>query len=748
MTEKMLQQTDDQSSEDHGYDRKRLEALAESLIKKRDAAIIFRASSGVERRWREDQDVFDVLSKTSESGRSMIDYATGDAYPRGSTGPVRSMAVTSLLPGKCETAEGRFCDIMFPVDNRNWGLLVTPVPDLVKAMTDKRPVINTMTNQPEIGPEGHPVKPSDIAKSIMDSAKQSMEAMETEIDDQLTECSYNAECRKVVQTSVRLGTGVLKGPNVIKSIRKAWMPKSDGTRTVHVLKSVEEHKPESKWVDIWNCYPAPETGDDMRRCPYMWEYDEIRPRELGALRGIEGYFEDQIRAVLAEEPLRTTEVKWNKDNTAAKINRQNAMKGSYYEKWEYHGDVDREDLLALGFEFEEYYGQAISVCVVFVNDRPIKIQLNVLDTGDLPYDFFQWRKVAGSPWGIGVTRIGIWWERIINAGWRGMLDNARDSSGANVVVSSGLAPIDGKWEITGKKIWRAIEASIDDVTKAFGQFQIKSNQREMQALIEFALRFLDMETTLPMLFQGEQGKLPDTLGATNILVDSNNVALRTRVKIWDDQITSPHITRYYHWNMQYNDREDIKGDFNADARGTSVLMARDEQSKALVGVFKLKGDPDVDREVDWSKAVRQLCQSMRLDILKSDADKEKDEEAEKNQGQPADPKLQAAQIRAEGDLQKAQMIQQSGQQELEFKAQEAERQRQFEAKMKEMDLQMKMMEFAEVRGLELDKIKADLTKEASKQNLMRELADKKTAEMTKPPVEPAGRAPAGEAYQK
>jgi len=727
--------------------RRKLDALAETLLKKRDYAVIFRSSSGVERRWREDQQAFDADSDTT-AGNAMIDYATGEASPRGNAGPVRSRVIVNVIRGKSETAEGRFCDIMMPVDDRNWGLKVTPVPELVKGLGDDRIPINTQTGQQVTDASGQPIRTSDIARSQMDKAKRAMKGMEDEIDDQLAECNYNGECRKIIRGSVRLGTGILKGPNIVKRVRKAYVVQRDADNTsAHILQEVEVHEPESRWVDCWNVYPDPECGEDVKRtCSYIWEVEDCMPRDLMGLVNVEGYFNDQIMLALEEEPQRTQASYKNK----WEIKKEALSRGHAYEKWTYSGDVDKEDLESLGVSCADLNGKSLSAHVVFINDRPIKIQLNVLDVGGIPYDFFQWTVVAGSPWGIGIPRQCLWMQRILVAAWRAMMDNARDSAGANVAVGKGVAPVDGRWELTGKKIWRILDgSSIDDVRKAFTQFQLTSNQKELQAIIELALRFLDMETMIPMLFQGEKGEMPETLGATNIMVDSNNVGLRSRVKWFDDQITVPHLTRYYHWNMQYNENPDIKGDFNVKALGASVLLARDQQMRYLVNLFSLRGDPKVDAEVDWGKATRQLFEAAKIDVLKSDEDKKRDQENRKNQPKPQDPKLQVAKIRADGEMQKAKLVQNSDMAELEFKAQEAEKQRQHEAMMKELDAKIKMMEFSQQSGLSLQQIKADLSKEASRQNLQRELSDKdRAAQVATPPTEPAGRAAPGRAYEQ
>jgi hypothetical protein len=623
---------------------------------------------------------------------------------------------------------------------------VTPVPQLAKALKDERPVTNTETGQQMVS-DGEPVTAAQIARVKADAAVLAMTQMESEIDDQLTECGFNGECRKVARDAVRIGTGILKGPNIVKQLRKAWVPVDEGSK-VFRMQSVEDPTPVSKRVDYWNIYPDPQCGDDIKRASYVWEYDEILPRELRACMGVRGYFTDVISQILREDPIRTT-VRYNQNRKKTEISHQSIARGLTYEKWEYYGDLTRDDLIAAGVNLDDYPdNQTLGACVVFVNDHPIKVMLNVLDTGDLPYDFFQWCQVKNSPWGIGVVRIGTWAQRVIQAAWRAMMDNARDSSGANICIGSGVEPVDGTWQLTGKKLWR-MTGDLDDVRKAFLQFQLESRQGDLQAIIEMALRFLDMETSLPMLFQGEQQEMPETLGATNIVVDSNNVTLRSRVKLWDDQITRPHVTRYYHWNMQYNENPDIKGDYNVDPRGTSVLLARDQQARTLISLMPLRNDPRVDNEIDWGKAVRELFTSLRLNVLKSDDDKKRDEAAKKKQPeQPQDPKIQAATIRSQGELQKAELTQKSDQAELEFKAQEAEKERQHDRAMKEMELNIKAMELSQSQGVELSKIKSELARDAAKINLQRELTDKKMRgpEMLTPPVEPPQRAAPGRAY--
>jgi len=723
-----------------------IEAFASNLTKKRNIAVTARASCGIEQIWREDEMAFEGLDETAIRNR-MIDYATQDAYARQAyKGPKRSKVIINIVRPKCETAEGRFSDIQLPTDGKNWGLLVTPKPELMDAMKDDRPAVMKETKEPITGPDGQPVKIKDVAKSDKEIAEDKVKKMEAQINDQLTECGFNGECRKVIQSAVRLGTGILKGPMVVKDIKKSWKSESDGETTVRVLEAIEDQAPISRAIDPWDVYPDPECRDDIKRAAYIWERRMITPRELRELAGVEGYFTDQINEVLREEPVKLN-VATDKQNEFL-VRYNVGTKGSSYELWEYNGDVDREDMEALGVPCDSDF-PSISACVVMVNDKPIKVTLNPLDTGDLPYDFFVWTKRSGIPWGIGVARELMWPQRVLVAAWRAMMDNAGDSAGANLVIGSGVEPMDGKWEITGKKLWKSNDEQIP-IDKQFGQFQIQNNQKELQAIIEMALRFADMESQLPMLFNGERGELPKTLGATNVLVDSANVALRSRVKLWDDQITRPHITRYYDWNMQYNEDDSIKGDYKVDARGTSVLLEKEQEWQSVKEILEIRADKELSIMIDWKKALKKFFFARNVDILLPDDKLAEKEEEMKNQPPPPDPALQVAQARTQGELQKVQMVQQGDMTELQFKAEQARLDREQEIQIKLMERDMKAMELSQASGVALDKIKAELTITAQKLNtqvaMARDKSLKPSPQLTEPVVEPAPRAKPGYAF--
>jgi hypothetical protein len=237
------------------------------------------------------------------------------------------------------------------------------------------------------------------------------------------------------------------------------------------------------------------------------------------------------------------------------------------------------------------------------------------------------------------------------------------------------------------------------------------------------------------------------------MVDSANVALRSRVKLWDDAITRPHISRYYDWNMQYNEDDTIKGDYKVDPRGTSVLLEREQEWQSIKEVLEVRADPELSSMIDWKKAISKFFTARRIDIMLPDDKIAENEEARKQQPPPMDPALQIAKMRVDGEMQKVQVVQESDMAELQFKAEQANLDRAHETQLKLMDRDIKAMELSQTSGIALDKIKAELTIVAQKLNTQVTLShlEKKAAaapQIATPPTEPTQHAPNGRAYQE
>jgi hypothetical protein len=226
-----------------------------------------------------------------------------------------------------------------------------------------------------------------------------------------------------------------------------------------------------------------------------------------------------------------------------------------------------------------------------------------------------------------------------------------------------------------------------------------------------------------MIMQGNERNAPETVGAMQMLMNASNVVLRRLVKQFDDKITRPHIRRYYDYNMLYSENDEIKGDYEVDARGSSALLVRDIQNQAFMNLLGAAANPAFAPLIDPKKIFEKALQAQHVDprdIMLSDEQIEQNKQAQSQQ-QPQDSSMAVAQIRSQTELQKAQLNQKSDMEELNLKLQMAREDRDFQREMAQMNLNIEMVKLAQTEKLSLESIKAQLGQTALKERSRKEL---------------------------
>ena len=400
----------------------RLQAFGYNMAQQRDEWVRIRYSFGVDKRWLEDEDQYNAKDNIAKQASQMM-TSVEQGYPVTTqmAKPHRSTVYIGLTRQKTNAAEARLADILLPTDDRNWGIQPTPKPDVMVASRDNRMAADRDTGQPMVHPETQePLSMKDIARAAMQVAREKAKAMQTEMDDQLVECDYNAEVRKMLHNAARLGTGVLKGPVVTSRTRKAWQPYKDMQgNQIHQIEIVQEMTPASFSVDPRNCWPDPGCGDNVHAGKGLYERERITVRQVRDLAKQPGFMKDQLRKVLEEGPKKSATFQELKDEDQRDLARDT------YEMWTYWGEVDHDDLQAAGVDVgDKDELRTMSACVVMINSTIVKAYVNPLDGGDIPYDFFVWEKVSDSVWGYGIPYLMRAQQRVLNAAWRQMMDNA------------------------------------------------------------------------------------------------------------------------------------------------------------------------------------------------------------------------------------------------------------------------------------------------------------------------------------
>jgi hypothetical protein len=379
----------------------------------------------------------------------------------------------------------------------------------------------------------------------------------------------------------------------------------------------------------------------------------VTKKQLIELAKRPGYLTDQIRQVIAESPRMVASVGGTYIARMRELSGLQANLDDHrYELWEYHGPVEKDNLRMCGCEVDDDELTEIEAVVAFINGRVIKADLNPLETNESPYSTFCFEDDDTSVFGVGVPYLLRNEQKIVNAAWRMTLDNAALSTGPQIVVNrEKVIPSDNAWDLKAKKIWWGIDDEVD-VNKVFAAFEINSHQAELTDIFDRARELADEVTSLPMLAQGEQGEAPDTLGGTSILMNAANVVLRRVVKQFDDGITKPFIGRMYDWNMQNSEKEEIKGDFEVDARGSSALMVKETQTQALQNLLVIAEREPYKDLTKHAALYRKTVEAQHLnadDIVKTDKELEADGQDPTKQTQEQLLQLQVQELQAKID---------------------------------------------------------------------------------------------------
>jgi hypothetical protein len=634
----------------------RLEREAEDRVAKRQL---------VERRWLDD--LRQLHGEYEPKLRAELEAAK------------RSTLFVNETRPKTNACEARLVDMLFPTDGRNWGVQPTPVPQLAqdaqRAADDAAKLIaqaNAAVAESNPEHERLAAQANDAQATAtrlrldMEEARKRAEAMESEIADQLSECRYSIQARDVIRDACRIGVGVFKGPvaNTDRA-RLSWRKMEGPGASSYELAWAGDPRPAYYRVDPWGFFPDP-NARTIEESSDFFERHLMTKKDLRALARQPGFDADAIRRLLILAPAGTaptyiTELRSISGVTAAADAR--------YHVWEYRGPIGMEEMrdlcACLGKDDMVVEGESdplaeIQVVLWFCQGEILKFGIATLDSGEAIYSVYNLEKDDSSVWGFGIPYLMRDAQRAVNGAWRMMMDNAGLSVGPQLEIDrSVIEPADNDWTLTARKIW--LRGANAQGKPGIIAHDIASHQAELAGIIEIAKQLIDDETAMSEIAQGEQGShTTQTAQGMSILMNSVNVVFRRMVKNFDDDVTIPNIRRLYDWNMQFSDRQDIKGDFNVDARGSSVLLVRETATQNLMALTNFVGHPVLGAMLKAPPLLRKLVQGMMIsadEVVKTDEELEQDarnQQAQRQDGQP-DPRAEIEMKKIEVAMRKAEL---------------------------------------------------------------------------------------------
>ncbi len=533
--------------------------------------------------------------------------------------PKRSKAFVRLTRTKVKTMDARMMDIAFPGGTeKNYAIDPTPVPDI----PDEKKAEIVATIMAERGTE--PTE-DEIRTIANDVAKKAAERMGTQIDDQLTEGKYVETIQDVMHSGHLFGTGVLKGPLVEKKVERHWTK----TGGAHELLEREVRFPFFEFVPIWDYYP------DMSATRHEdtegeFQRHVMNKADLRALASRKSFDAEKIKEFLRAYPEGLAEQRFHEAelrNINAKKDGVNMLRRKY-EVLEYWGWVSGYELANHGVELsDEEKDKEYEANVWIVGQTVIKAVINPTEQRMRPYHLYYFEKDETSIFGVSVPSVLRDTQQLFNAAIRATLDNAAISAGPQVEVNASLlADGESPTDLYPFRVWVRSGTGADAQAPLLRVYTLPSYTQELLALAEQFKQLGDEASTIPSYMHGEQDKgVGRTVGGLSMLMGAATITIKDSVRNFDNGITKPFIEGMYHWNMQFNDRDDIKGDYKVKARGSTALVAREIYTQQLDAFARATANPLDQPWVKRGELLRQMEKVRDLaGIVKSDEEFEQD----------------------------------------------------------------------------------------------------------------------------
>lgn len=165
--------------------------------------------------------------------------------------------------------------------------------------------------------------------------------MKKVIQDQLSECKFTTNGRRMVRDACRYGFGILEGPFVTTKVQRRF----NGPQMSMNTKEVPI--PSIKYCDPW-CF-FPDMTPTLDKAEFVFKLNLMSGREVQELADLPGFDKDELKKLLREDP-DLGELKINLTYRNSNLDRVEPI-GGRYAVWRYTGTLDKKDLDALSQKF-------------------------------------------------------------------------------------------------------------------------------------------------------------------------------------------------------------------------------------------------------------------------------------------------------------------------------------------------------------------------------------------------------------
>jgi hypothetical protein len=566
---------------------------------------------------------------------------------------------------KTNVAIARMKDIQFPTGG-DFNFYLRPAdltPEQREALKQTEPTGAMQLQAAEVGmPTDQVPSPKEMVQSIQTANETRCPAMERQLRSRMIAANYGKKARLGIEDLCVKGTVVIKGPTIQdkKYRRYEGAITSDG-RPIQELREVFVPEPSVERVDPLLFFPDPSARlpDEIND---SFELHPMSRKDLIELAKNPAFMAGQISRALDTEP-DTSDIPDIVQRTSREKS-NNAVNNRYWVR-EYHGPLDKHVLFEAGMITEEDLEDNLfrpTGEVWYVNKTIIRISFSHIDGEDgLPYSVAVYEKDPNSVFGHGVPFLLRDAQRTVNNAYLMLLDNASLTSGPQIVLNKEMiepATRDEDYGIEPMKVWFLTEYGAN-VSEAMQFVNIPAQMEGIAQIIDTAMQFADVESSTPLMQQGEMPSGNNTTTGLAMVMSATNIMQKAASMNWDDYVTKPLVNRFYHYEMQHGEDDSIKGDYEIEVGGATERIEAQIRAQEIERMLGLAGsNEEFMMHIDPGKAFRALVDNTRTgDLLRSEEEvaqlQQQAQQAAQEQQDPEAIKAQAALITANARMEEA-----------------------------------------------------------------------------------------------
>lgn len=541
-----------------------------------------------------------------------------------------------LTDEKCVGCEAWLEELLLPADDKPWGLKPTPEADLppdVRVIIEKKVVSLAMQDIQQGIMTGVYVSEADVQERLAQVAQEVTEhvakfarmmddKLEKRVEDIMAESGWRGALKEFISHLTTFPGAVLKGPVARKRREMKWVPTADGFDP----QVTEVVKPDFEAVSPFDLYPAPMSKgvDDG----YMCERLRLTRSDLADMKGVQGYDDDAIDAVL-ERCSSGGLTDWLFTGLDQS---RNVAEGRDFEQMDPEGRIDAvlfwgyvqgQSLIDWGLDKELVADplREYSAEVMLIGTEVVKAVLNEDPMGRKPYYVTSFRKIPGSFWGMGLCEVIADIQSVCNSAARNIVNNMGLSSGPQVGVDVGKMP-DGEdvTELFPWKIWQFDMGMEGGTRPPMWFFQPNSVTAELLKIYEYFSNEADNKSGIPRYATGMEqgGGALNTASGLSMMLGNAARGIKRVVKNIDFDVIEPSVQRRVEYEFLYNPDKMYKGDIKVLARGSTAMLQKEmlqmRQNEFLRLLLSSPAAMILAGEDGTAEALRRVAQGLEIGI--------------------------------------------------------------------------------------------------------------------------------------